>query len=631
MAGKPLRRTTPDTSRLYNLPGWGQGYYKVGPDGHLCVHPRRGRRSIDLDALVDDLSRRDIHPPVLVRFLDVLEDRVRGIDQAFRHAIAEFAYGGSYHPVYPIKVNQQRQVAESILAAGKSCGLGMEVGSKPELLAALALVPAGDRLIICNGYKDASYIELALRATTMDRRVILVIEKVGEIGAILEVSRRTGITPMLGVRAQLSVRLGGHWASTTGDGAKFGLNTQELLAAIEMLRETELLPALELLHMHIGSQISQIGWFKSALTEIGRTYVELRQLGAPLRNVDVGGGLGVDYDGSASTHSFSMNYSVAEYANDVVFALGEVCSRAGQPCPDIITESGRAITAHYSVLIVDVTEQRQPCTPRDFAEIALPPQLSEFESLIANLTPANCREYYHDASYLRKSALNMYNLGLLSLAQRARVESIYWDLVTRVNQLRGLAGLDHEEFAGLDRALATTCYLNFSLFQSLPDHWAIGQPFPIMPIHRLNEEPDLLCTLADITCDSDGRIERFITRDRDDLIPLHRKHEDSPYRLGIFLVGAYQEVLGDLHNLFGDTNAVHVSLDRSGSYRVHDVIRGDSATDVLRYMQYDPRRLIDSVRGFAESAVARGAISIDDSTAFIRAYEAALAANTYLQ
>jgi arginine decarboxylase len=630
MPGKGRRWTPSDSARLYRLPGWGQGYYRVGLDGNLTVHPGRGRRSIDLKALVDDLARRDIHTPVLVRFLDVLEDRVRGIGQAFRRAMAEFAYSGAYHPVFPIKVNQQRQVVESILAAGKAFGLGLEVGSKPELLAALALVPEGERLIVCNGYKDAAYIELALRASSTGRRVILVIEKVGEIAAILAVSRATGIQPMLGVRAQLSVQLGGHWASTTGDGAKFGLNTQELVAAIDMLGEAGLLDGLELLHMHIGSQISQIEWLKAALTEIGRTYVELRSLGAPLRSVDVGGGLGVDYDGSASTQSFSMNYSVAEYANDVVYALGDICARADQPCPDIITESGRALTAHYSVLIADVLEQRQPRTPRDFAEIALPPPLDEFEALPAALTPENCREHYHDASYLRKSALSMYNLGLISLAQRARVESVYWSLVGRVNELRGKSDLDHEEFAGLDRALAATCYLNFSLFQSLPDHWAIDQPFPIMPIQRLDEFPDLLCTLADITCDSDGRIDRFITAEREDLLPLHRMREGEPYRVGIFLVGAYQEVLGDLHNLFGDTNAVHVTLDRSGAYRVHDVIRGDSATQVLSYMQYETRRLLDAVRRQSEGAVAAGLLSIDESTAFIRAYESGLSANTYL-
>ena len=619
---------------LYNVPTWGGGFFTVSDRGHLMVTPAGpdGPR-VDLPDLVQDLRKRGLDLPLLIRFSDILASRLRNLHACFREAAEEYGFEGGYQPVYPIKVNQQRHVVEELIHYGREFHLGLEAGSKPELLVALALLEDAEAPIILNGYKDEAYIETACLAQKLGRTPVLVVDRLQELDTILRVSERLGVKPHLGVRARLTAPGAGKWMASTGDRSKFGLTPAELVAVVDRLRDRGMLDCLELLHYHIGSQISAIRAVKEALREASRVFVELRGMGAALTYFDVGGGLAVDYDGSSTDFASSANYSLQEYANDVVAAVAEACNDRETPHPILLSESGRALVAHHSLLVFNVLgvdrmiqDEAPPLAEEDEAPI-----LEDFRTVLEALTEENVQESYHDALHCREEAVTLFNLGYLDLAGRARAEQLFRACLARV--LETLAGLETvpEELEGLEEKLSDTYFCNFSVFQSVPDHWAVGQLFPTLPIHRLDEAPTRRGVLADLTCDSDGKVDRFIgLRDEKHTLELHPLREGEAYYLGMFLVGAYQEILGDLHNLFGDTTAVHVALD-DGGYSIEHVVEADTVTEVLEYVQYEPARLIRKLRGTAEKAHRAGRISLEESAKLLRAYREGLNGSTYLE
>ena len=625
--------TVQNSAELYGISNWGTPYFSIADEGRVRVHPRgpNGPR-VDLLDLVGELRRRGLRTPMLVRFSDILESRIRELAGCFEHAFSEYEYQGAYRGVYPIKVNQQRQVVEELVEYGRPFHLGLEAGSKAELLVALAVLENPEALIICNGYKDSAYMETALLAQKIGRHPVIVLDRPTEIEGLIKVSHELGIRPHIGVRARLTTRGSGKWIESTGDRSKFGLSAAEMVAAVERLRSEDMLDCLEMLHFHIGSQITAISSHKEALREASRILVGLFELGATLKCLDVGGGLGVDYDGSQTNFHSSMNYSTQEYANDVVAAIAEACNEKGVPHPDIVTESGRALVAHHSVLIFDVLgvdEVRRGQTPS-------PPQdnehrvIEDLYEVWSSIRAKNVLESFHDALQLKEEATSLFNLGYLDLSERARVEELFWVCCERT--LRIVRELDYvpEDLEGLERALADTYYGNFSVFQSMPDAWAVNQLFPVMPIHRLDERPSRRGTFADLTCDSDGKIHQFIDlRDVRTVLELHAP-DASPYYIGVFLVGAYQETLGELHNLFGDTDAVHVRVYEDGSYSVDHVVEGDSVEDVLAYVQFDRRMLTERVRRAVEAALREGKITLEESALLRRRYGQSLSGYTYL-
>ncbi len=624
--------TIRDSLELYNVASWGSGFFGIDPTGHVEVCPRgKGGPAIDLPELVADLERRGLRTPILIRFSDVLASRIHGLARSFEKAIEAYEYTGRYRGVYPIKVNQQSHVVEEIVAHGAKVGVGLEAGSKPELLVALALLDTPGTLIICNGYKDRAYVETALLAQRLGRTPIIVIDRFREIDLILKTSSELGIRPHLGLRARLTTKGAGKWVESTGDRSKFGLSASEIVDAVERLRAEDMLDCLELLHFHIGSQITAIRAHKDALREASRIYAGLHALGARPTLVDVGGGLGVDYDGSQTNFHSSMNYSVQEYANDVVASLQEAADAAGVPHPDIVTEAGRAMVAHHSVLVFDVlgvneiSRGVEPTPPGEGEEKVV----QDLWEVYTTVTRKNVGEAYHDALQLKEEATSLFSLGYLDLPARARVERLFWACCEKVLRIARELPYLPEELAELERGLADTYYGNLSIFQSAPDHWAVKQLFPVMPLQRLDERPTRRGIFADLTCDSDGKIDQFIDqRDVKDVLELHA-WTDAPYYVGVFLVGAYQEILGDLHNLFGDTDAVHVRLDEDG-YVVDHHVEGDTVADVLRYVQYDERALAEKVRRVIEDALRRGQISLDESARLRQRYAQGLREYTYL-
>ncbi len=633
--GPSMRKwTTADSAELYGIPNWGREFLKINDHGHLTVAPAgSGGLSLDLKALVDDLQRRDIGLPILVRFTDLLKNRIDTLSGAFHKAIAEYAYQGQYRGVYPVKVNQQRHLVEEIVNLGAEHHLGLECGSKPELLVVMAMLQDPEALIVCNGYKDEEYVETAMLAQKLGRRTIIVIEKASEIGLCVQVAKRLGVKPYLGFRAKLASKGAGRWEASTGDKAKFGLTIAEMVAGVEQLAASDMLDTLRLLHFHIGSQVSNIRSFKEALKEGSRIYVELAKMGAPMGYFDAGGGLGVDYDGSSTNFASSMNYTVEEYALDVIGAVASSCDEYGVAHPNIVTESGRAMVAHHAALIVNVLGVSEHPTGGDATAPTEddPEVLHELYEALTDCTRKKYQAAWHDALAARAQALNMFNLGLLDLRQRARAEHLFWQIAGRIGRI--ISDLDYvpDELGGLKRALADTYFCNFSVFQSMPDAWAVDQLFPVIPIHRLNEEPTRTGILADITCDSDGKLDKFIDlHDVADTLRLHPLGEE-PYYLGAFLVGAYQEILGDLHNLFGDTNTVMVSIHEDGSYELDSVVEGDTVTEVLKYVQYDRRQMVQRLRRACEKAVKNGNLSIEDSARLMKGYIAGLEGYTYLE
>jgi arginine decarboxylase len=625
--------TIRDSAELYGVASWGAGYFDVNAAGRVEVRPRGDPATpIDLLELVKDLERRGLHTPLLIRFSDILASRVRKLAECFHGAIREYGYRGRYRGVYPIKVNQQRPVVEEIVQAGAPYGVGLEAGSKPELLVALALLDTPGALIICNGYKDRAYVETALLAQRLGRTPIIVIDRYRELDVVIKTASELDIRPHLGVRVRLTTKGAGKWVESTGDRSKFGLSPVEIVDAVERLRSEQMLDCLEMLHFHIGSQITTIRAHKEALQEASRIYVALSQMGAGLHLLDVGGGLGVDYDGSKTNFHSSKNYSTQEYANDVVASVQEACDAARVSHPDLVTESGRAMVAHHSVLVFDVLGVNEGTTGRQPEPVADddPKVLRDLYDVWEHASRKNLQESWHDALQSKEEAGTLFSLGYLDLRARARVERLFRACCEKI--LKIVRDLDYvpDDLADLEKHLADTYYGNLSVFQSMPDHWAVKQLFPVMPIHRLDERPTRRGVIADLTCDSDGKIDQFIDqRDVRDVLELHLPNGEA-YYLAVFLVGAYQEILGDLHNLFGDTDAVHVRLGEDGSYLVDHVVEGDDVSDVLRYVQYDSRALIEKVRQTVEEALRAGKISVEDGTRLRQRFKEGLAEYTYL-
>jgi arginine decarboxylase len=626
--------TTVDASELYEISRWGKGYFTIGDNGQVKVHPTKDpNRSIDLKQLVDDLQRRGISLPTLIRFRDILAHRLQDIHEAFQSAIAQHEYTSPYVCVYPIKVNQQRQVVEEILDFGQRYGFGLEAGSKPELLAVVALA-SNETPVICNGFKDAEFIEMAMLAQKVGRHIIPVVEKYNELDLILEYAEKVGVRPTIGMRVKLASRGGGRWQSSGGYRSKFGLTVGEILRGLEALKARGMQDCFQLLHFHLGSQIPNIRIVKAALNEAARIYVELARAGAGLKYIDVGGGLGVDYDGSQSNFESSVNYTLQEYANDVVYHLQTVCDEAKVPHPTIVSESGRAIVAHHSVLVFNVLDVSGLGDDQLVPKTATPEMEQPLIDLIETydgLTSRNATESYHDAQQALDMAINLFSGGYLPLEQRSMAENLYWAICLKLQKLVRAMDEVPEDLQSLDESLSDTYFCNFSIFQSIPDSWAIKQLFPIMPIHRLTERPTRHAVLGDITCDSDGKVDQFIDRrDVKRTLPLHPAN-GSPYCLGAFLVGAYQEILGDLHNLLGDTHAVHVSLDSNNAVVLDAVIKGDTVRQVLDYVEFDTDDLMVKLRSDVESAVRCGLLDVEESGRLLRFYEDKLNGYTYLE
>jgi arginine decarboxylase len=622
-----------EAGELYDVSRWGKGYFSVGNNGHLWVHPNKEpARGIDLKELVDNLQLRGISLPLLIRFGEILQHRLGEMHAAFQTSITEQGYKGSYCCVYPIKVNQQRQVVEEVFKYGRPYRFGLEAGSKPELLAVLAIAD-NETPIICNGFKDDEYIEMAMLSKKIGRQIIPVVEKYTELDLILKHSARVGVRPVIGLRIKLASRGSGRWKSSGGYRSKFGLTVTEGLRALEQLKSLGMEDCLQLLHFHLGSQITNIRQIKAAVIEAARVYVELKRAGAGLNYMDVGGGLGIDYDGSQTDFESSVNYTLQEYANDVVHHIQNVCDEAEVAHPVIISESGRAVAAYHSVLVFNVLgvtgfgdTDALPEIPDDVEQ-----PLIDLQETMKGLSNKNLLESFHDAQQALDSALNLFSLGYLPLQQRSLAESIYWQICRNIQKLGKQLDYFPEELEGLDTLLSDTYFCNFSLFQSMPDSWAVKQLFPIMPIHRLQEEPFRHGILGDISCDSDGKVDQFIDRrDVKKTLPLHA-FNGEPYYLGAFLVGAYQEILGDLHNLFGDTNAVHVRLDEAGSVVLEAVIRGDTVREVLDYVQFKTPALLEQFRTDVETAVREGRIGYEESGSLLRFYEEGLNGYTYLE
>lgn len=631
------RWSTAESAKLYNLDNWGADLFSINKKGNICLHPSsNSKNAIDLRALVDDLIKRKIKPPVLLRFMDVLQGRISSINRVFRNAISENDYPASYQLFYPIKVNQQRQVVEAIANFGKRYNIGLEVGSKPELVAGIAISTGNNLPIICNGYKDAEYIETVLYATRVGYNITIVVEKLFELEKIIELAKKTGIRPSLGIRVKLSSKGTGKWATSGGEDAKFGLRMSEIIAAIRLLQEADMLDCVNLLHSHIGSQVTKIDKIKTALIEAARIYVEMRKLGVGIRFIDLGGGLGVDYDGSKSSYFSSVNYTMEEYANDVIYQIKNICDDAGVECPNIISESGRATVAHYSVLVTNVLNTNTQNLMPDYEEILEQmekpaPTVRKLLDIYKSIDRYSLREDYHDTLQLINEAVSLFNLGYLNLQDRAISEWLYSKIVKKINSIVEKIKPIPEELQNFQLSLRQTYFANFSLFQSIPDSWAIDQLFPMMPLQRLHQRPDVIASVADITCDSDGEITSFVGENgRAKFLPLHKLRKDEDYYIGFFLIGAYQEILGDLHNLFGDTNAVHITFNKKTGYIIDTVINGDATWETLKYVQYKGPEILKHVRDNLEKQVALKKVSIEESSHFVELLDRTLLGYTYL-
>ncbi len=645
---EPARRTvTPpwsveDSLELYHVGAWGQGYFSISAAGHVVVRPdARPGREIDLYEVVQGLAERDLSAPLVVRFSGILAHRLRHLHDAFAQAIAENEYGNGYTAVFPIKVNQQRLVVEEVYRYGQEFGFGLEVGSKPELLAVMAMTEnSPDRLIVCNGFKDDSYIEAVILATKLGRTIVPVVENFSELELILRNAHKHGVRPQIGVRVKLASEGSGRWRDSAGEKSKFGLFITEILETVAVLKRQDMLDCLKLVHCHPGSQLQDIRRVKDAINELAHVYAELKLLGAGLEYIDVGGGLGVDYDGSGTNYPSSMNYTLAEYANDVVYRIASVCNARGIPHPRIVSESGRAIAAHHSVLVFNALGTSaldkfrvSGHEDQDYrGSQPIPQPVRDLFDAFRAVSERRLVECYHDATTAREQTLQMFNLGLMSLEFRGLAERLFWSTCARIRDFCRRLEEVPEELEGLESILSDIYFCNVSVFQSLPDSWAIDQLFPIMPIHRLDEQPTRRGVLADITCDSDGKIDRFVShREIKRTLELHELREGEPYYLAAFLVGAYQETLGDLHNLFGDTHVVHIRLEEDGSWSIGEVVKGDTANRVLEYMEYDVEELYPALARDCERAIREGRMTVAESQAIKRFYEGELNGYAYLE
>lgn len=625
-----------DSRDLYNIRGWGINYFDINEEGHATVCPLRTKGpSIDLFKLVQELDLLDMPAPILLRFPDILDMRIEKINECFNKSIQEYGFKGSFYDVFPIKVNQQRAVLEEVVRHGKKFNIGLEAGSKPELHAVLANMDNPNALIICNGYKDEDFIELALLAQKMGKNIYVVVEKITELPMIIEISRRIGVKPNIGLRIKLASSGQGKWEESGGYNSKFGLSSSELLNAMDLIRQENMCDCVKLIHCHLGSQITNIRKIKSGLREISEFYVQLKQLGMGVEFVDVGGGLGVDYDGSRSAATGSVNYSIQEYANDIVYSIFESCEKFSLPHPNVIAETGRALSAHHSVLVFNVLETAGPEFFED-GNYDIPEgaadSIKDLYAILKNLNVRNLLENWHDALQINDDILSGFRMGgAVDLKTRALAERLFWSIARRVHELSRELRHSPMELAELPRLLARKYFCNFSLFQSLPDSWAIDQIFPIMPIQRLNEVPTVDATLQDITCDSDGKIDMFVSGDGvSRTLPVHNLKPGEPYYLAVYLVGAYQEILGDLHNLFGDTNAVHVVCDGDG-YRFDQMIDGESVEDVLDYVNFSDKALVRTMENWVSTSVKEGKISLQEGKEFLNIYRSGLYGYTYLE
>ena len=622
-----------DSEKLYRIQGWGEPYFSINAAGNVTVSPKGDRGgSLDLYELVESLKQRNLGLPLLIRFSDILEDRIERLNSCFAKAIARYNYKNVYRGVYPVKCNQHRQLVEDLVRFGQPHYFGLEAGSKPELMIALATLKTPGAMLICNGYKDREYVETAILAQRLGQTSVIVIEQIEEVQIAIKAGKALGIKPVLGVRAKLSTKGIGHWGNSTGDRAKFGLTIPEIMRAVEELKAVEMLDSLQLLHFHIGSQISSISIIKEAIREASHIYVELAKLGANMKYLDVGGGLGVDYDGSKTNFHASKNYNMQNYANDVVAGVKDACDERKLPVPILISESGRAIASHQSVLIFDVLGTSD--VPREIAEPVgkdehqIPRNLYE---IYQSINEDNYQEVYHDAIQFKEEAISLFNLGYLGIAERAKTERLYWACCEKIQAIARQQDYVPDDLEDLEKIMASIYYINLSVFQSAPDSWAINQLFPIMPIHRLDEEPTQRGILADLTCDSDGKIDQFIDlRDVKSVLELHKVKPGEPYYLALFLGGAYQEIMGNLHNLFGDANAVHIQLTPSG-YKIEHVVKGDTMKEVLSYVQYDAESLVESIRRQTEQALQLKQISLSEAQLLLQNYERSLGCYTYLQ
>lgn len=623
-----------DSEELYNIKGWGVSYFGINEKGNAYVSPRKDGIQIDLKEVVDELASRDITAPVLLRFPDILDNRIEKTADCFARAEKEYNFKADHFIIYPIKVNQMRPVVEEIISHGKRYNLGLEAGSKPELHAVLATNMDSDSLIICNGHKDQNFIELALLAQKMGKRVFLVVEKLPELLSIAQTAEKLGVRPNLGIRIKLASSGTGKWQESGGDASKFGLNSAELLQALKLLDEMGMHDCLKLIHFHIGSQITKIRRISTALREAAQFYVQLHSLGFNIEFVDCGGGLGVDYDGTRSSNSeSSVNYSIQEYVNDCVYTFVEAANKNNIPHPNLITEGGRSLTAHHAVLILDVIESvSMPHMPEDFQPAETDHQLvHDLTEIWDKLSTRSMLEDWHDAEDIRDEALDLFRHGIIDLKTRAQIESLYWSITHEISELVHHQKHVPDELRKLDKMMADKYFCNFSLFQSLPDSWGIDQLFPIMPLSRLDEKPTRSATLQDITCDSDGKICAYVNYNQQtSYLPLHPIRSGKHYYIGVFLVGAYQEILGNMHNLFGDTNAVHISIGKDG-YNIDKTIDGETVADVLDYVQYDPKKLVRRLEQWVSQAVKDEKITIEEGKEFISNYRAGLYGYTYLE
>lgn len=626
--------TIEDSNELYNMSGWGTSYFGINEKGDVYVTPCKDDTQIDLHDVMDELSLRDITPPVLLRFPDILDNRIEKTWSCFKKASDEYGFTGENFIIYPIKVNQMQPVVEEIISHGRKFNLGLEAGSKPELHAVIAVQCQSDSVIICNGYKDQSYIELALLAQKMGKRIFIVVEKLNELEIIAKAAKKLNVRPNLGIRIKLASSGSGKWEESGGDASKFGLTSSELLKALEILEKKEMKDCLRLIHFHIGSQITKIRRIQTALREASQFYIQLHKMGYNVDFVDCGGGLGVDYDGTRSPNSeSSVNYSIQEYVNDCIYTFVEAANRNGIQHPNIITESGRSLSAHHSVLVIDVLETASLPEMDDEFEPgeASHPLVKDLYDIWDNLNPRTMLEDWHDAEQIRDEALDLFSHGIVDLQTRAEIERMYWSVCREINSLAKSLKHTPEELKNLDKILADKYFCNFSLFQSLPDAWAVDQLFPIVPLQRLNERPTRSATLQDITCDSDGKITNFVTnRNISHILPVHTLRKNEPYYLGVFLVGAYQEILGDMHNLFGDTNAAHITV-KDGRYHIDQIFDGETVEEVLNYVQYNPKKLVRQLEVWVTKSVKQGKISLEEGKEFLSNYRSGLYGYTYLE
>lgn len=626
--------TIEDAKELYNINGWGVSYFGINEEGNVYVSPSKDQTRIDLKEVMNELALRDVTTPVLLRFPDILDNRIEQTASCFQKAKKEYDYKAENFIIYPIKVNQMQPVVEEIISHGRKFNLGLEAGSKPELHAVIAVQCQSDSLIICNGYKDQSYIELALLAQKMGKRIFIVIEKLNELEIIAKAAKKLNVKPNLGIRIKLASSGSGKWEESGGDASKFGLTSSELLEALRILDEKGLHNCLRLIHFHIGSQITKIRRIQTALREAAQFYINLHKMGYNVDFVDCGGGLGVDYDGTRSPSSeSSVNYTIQEYVNDCVYTFVDAANKNNIQHPNIITESGRSLAAHHSVLVIDVLETASlPRMSEEFEPTETDHQLvKDLYEIWDNLNPRSILEDWHDAEQIREEALDLFAHGIVDLKTRAEIEGMYWSICREINTLTKQLKHVPEELRKMDKLLADKYFCNFSLFQSLPDSWAIDQLFPILPIQRLDERPTRNATLQDITCDSDGKIANFVTnRHISHVLPVHQLKKTEQYYLGVFLVGAYQEILGDMHNLFGDTNAVHISV-KDGCYHIDQIIDGETVEEVLDYVQYNPKKLVRQLEIWVAKSVKAGKISLEEGKEFLSNYRSGLYGYTYLE